>query len=97
MFRACATAGLLPSRLWRICNHKKNETLRQLAAGELSSDPERDAAMKRLYLQLAEEWEAEAAKAEELGIRVVRVRIGVVLGNGGGALERLARVFEPVG
>jgi uncharacterized protein (TIGR01777 family) len=33
-------------------------------------------------------WEAEAADAEALGLRVVRMRIGIVLG-GGGALEKL--------
>ena len=34
------------------------------------------------------EWEAEASRAEEAGIRVARMRVGVVLGQGG-ALEKM--------
>jgi hypothetical protein len=40
------------------------------------------------------DWEAEAVKAEAIGIRVVRLRLGVVLGHGGGALERMAAPFR---
>ena len=41
--------------------------------------------------QLCQEWEAAAAPADGLGTRVVRLRIGLVLGRSGGALPRLAR------
>ena len=43
---------------------------------------------------LCREWEEEACKAEELGIRVVRLRIGIVLGPGGGALVKMAEPFK---
>ena len=39
-------------------------------------------------------WEAEAQKAEELGLRVVRVRIGGVLGKGGGLLMQMEGPFK---
>ncbi|MEI7908521.1 MAG: TIGR01777 family oxidoreductase [Verrucomicrobiota bacterium] len=43
---------------------------------------------------LCREWEAAAMEAESLGVRVVRLRLGVVLGRGGLAYERLRRVFR---
>jgi uncharacterized protein (TIGR01777 family) len=39
-------------------------------------------------------WEREAAAAEQLGVRVVRVRTGVVLDRGGGALARMLPFFR---
>jgi uncharacterized protein (TIGR01777 family) len=39
-------------------------------------------------------WEREAEKAEQLGLRVVRVRTGVVLDAGGGALSKMMLPFK---
>ena len=40
--------------------------------------------------QLCQDWEIAAEAATQLGIRVVRLRLGVVLGRDGGALPQLA-------
>lgn len=39
-------------------------------------------------------WEAEAQRAEGLGLRVVRLRIGLVMGDGGGALHAMLPLFK---
>jgi uncharacterized protein (TIGR01777 family) len=44
--------------------------------------------------ELARDWEAEALKAEALGLRVVCVRFGVILGQEGGALPMILRPFR---
>ena len=44
--------------------------------------------------ELCREWEDAASEAETLGVRVVRLRTGVVLGHGGEAFEKLARIFK---
>lgn len=43
---------------------------------------------------LCREWEDAAIEAESLGVRVVRLRIGVVLGKDGEAFKKLMRVFK---
>jgi uncharacterized protein (TIGR01777 family) len=44
--------------------------------------------------RVAQEWEAEAVKAEALGMRVVRTRFGVILAKHGGALPQMMRPFQ---
>lgn len=44
--------------------------------------------------RLCVDWEAEATRVRELGLRLVLARIGVVLGAGGGALERMTVPFK---
>ena len=44
--------------------------------------------------QVVETWEAEARRAEELGMRVAIARTGVVLASDGGALEKMLPPFR---
>jgi uncharacterized protein (TIGR01777 family) len=44
--------------------------------------------------EVAQAWEAEAVKAKEFGVRVVRLRIGFVLGRDGGAMKLIKPVFR---
>ncbi|HEY0189732.1 MAG TPA: TIGR01777 family oxidoreductase, partial [Kofleriaceae bacterium] len=53
------------------------------------ADPPGDSFLARL----CRDWEAEAAHAEPLGLRVVRMRTGVVLGPGG-AVAKMATPFK---
>jgi uncharacterized protein (TIGR01777 family) len=39
-------------------------------------------------------WEAEADRARRFGMRVVKIRIGFVLGNDGGALQKMVPAFR---
>jgi uncharacterized protein (TIGR01777 family) len=57
---------------------RKDETLTE------ASPPGKD-----FLARTCQEWEAEACKAETPGLRVARMRIGIVLGRGGGALEQM--------
>jgi uncharacterized protein (TIGR01777 family) len=44
--------------------------------------------------EVCEEWERQATAAEALGVRVAKIRIGIVLGKGGGALEKMLPPFK---
>lgn len=44
--------------------------------------------------RLAVQWEEEALKAADIGARVIRVRFGIVLGWGGGALASMLPAFK---
>jgi uncharacterized protein (TIGR01777 family) len=43
---------------------------------------------------LCEEWEREADRALALGIRVVKIRVGVVIGRDGGMLQKMIPAFR---
>jgi uncharacterized protein (TIGR01777 family) len=49
---------------------------------------------KGFMSELCEEWEREAERASELGIRVVQIRTGVVLSMEGGALKKMIAPFK---
>ena len=44
--------------------------------------------------QVCRDWEAEAQKAEQYGVRVIRCRFGIVLGERGGALDQMLPLFK---
>lgn len=56
--------------------------------------PEGAAAGDGFLAEVVAAWEAEMARAEDLGVRVVRLRIGVVLTPDGGALPRMLPAFR---
>jgi len=55
---------------------------------------EESAAGKGFLAEVCLEWEAEARKAEALGVRVATVRTGVVLSPDGGALAKMLPAFR---
>jgi uncharacterized protein (TIGR01777 family) len=54
------------------------------------SDPPSDSFLGRL----CRDWEKEARAAEQLGLRVACMRTGLVLGPGGGALDKMSLPFK---
>ncbi len=43
---------------------------------------------------LCQKWEDEALKAKELGVKIAIIRLGVVLGNDGGTIKKMATPFK---
>ncbi|MCY2961289.1 MAG: TIGR01777 family oxidoreductase [Planctomycetota bacterium] len=56
--------------------------------------PESSAPADGFLSQLCVDWEAEANKATQYGVRVATVRIGLVLGSHGGALKQMTPIFK---
>ncbi len=55
---------------------------------------ETSAAGDSFLAEIGKNWEAEAVKAENFGVRVVRLRIGIVLAKDGGALAQMITPFK---
>ena len=55
---------------------------------------EKSGAAEGFLADVCRGWESEAAKAEEHGIRAASVRIGLVLGKSGGALQKIVPIFK---
>jgi len=55
---------------------------------------EDSAAGDTFLAEIGKNWEAEAVKAEDFGVRVVRLRIGIVLAKDGGALAQMLTPFK---
>lgn len=49
---------------------------------------------KGFLAELCEQWESEANKAKNFGMRVAIIRVGIVLGKGGGALSKMVPLFK---
>jgi len=64
--------------------------------GALGADPVDETAPpgSDFLAQVTVEWEAAARKAESSGVRVVLLRLGIVLGRGGGALVEMVKPFK---
>ncbi len=60
---------------------------------ETATYTEKDSAGNDFLAQVCQEWEAEAQKVKDLGTRLVILRLGVVLGNGG-ALAKMIPPFQ---
>ncbi len=55
---------------------------------------EEDANGDDFLSMVCQDWEKEALKAEEKGVRVIIPRFGIVLGKGGGALAQMVPMFK---
>jgi uncharacterized protein (TIGR01777 family) len=55
---------------------------------------EADAGGDRFLAQIGQDWEKEALKAADKGIRVATMRFGIVLGRNGGAMAKMMPAFK---
>ena len=66
------------------------------ASGPLDDDEvtEADPPGESFLSRVCRDWEREASPATPLGVRVVHMRMGILLGSGGGALSRMTTAFK---
>lgn len=64
--------------------------------GDRGDDPlaENEPTGTDFLARVARDWETEACRAEEHGVRVIRARFGMVLGSDGGALAKMIPAFR---
>lgn len=79
--------------------HKPGVLVSASAVGYYGPQTERicteaDAPADDFLARVCQAWEDEAAAVTECGVRLVILRLGVVLGSGGGALPRMALPFR---
>ena len=55
---------------------------------------EADPAGNGFLAEVGQDWEKEAFRAEEHNIRVMAMRFGIILGKGGGAIEKMVPAFR---
>lgn len=55
---------------------------------------EESALAEDFLAHVCKDWEKEALRAHEMGLRVAIIRTGVVLGRGGGALKKMLPIFK---
>ncbi len=61
---------------------------------ETASFDETGSAGNDFLAEVCQKWEAEAKAVKESGVRLVIVRVGIVLANGGGALGKMLTPFQ---
>jgi len=82
----------------KICNEKPKLFLTSSAVGIYDSTHSHDDSSGNFandfLSKLCRDWEAEAKKAEELGIRTVAMRFGVIYSKDGGAMSKILPPFK---
>ena len=68
--------------------------LRQTVDSTTTTSPRTIRRATRFLARVCRDWEKEASPPRRYGVRVVRMRTGVVLGPGGGALAKMTTPFK---
>ena len=97
---SCAAASRVRALWWQPCARKPPQVLISASAvgyyGSRGDEilTEAAPAADDFLGRVAAAWEEEALAAEPLGVRVARLRIGMVVGPNGGALARMLPPFR---